>query len=67
MGRVMLTANSDPMSFVTPNHWKTTRRKPFEADEPLPSTMTVVQQAIDGVDTYESGFDIRKGWAGHSN
>lgn len=63
----MLTANPDPMSFVTPDHWRTPRRKPIETDEPTPGTMTDVQQASIGIDAYESGFGIRKGWAGRSN
>ena len=63
----MLTADPDPMSFVTPDHWKTTRRGPIEDDEPAPGTMTGVQQAATGIDAYESGFGIRKGWAGRSN
>lgn len=63
----MLTADPDPISFVTPDHWKTTQHNTVEADGTLPGTMTDVQQPATGINAYESGFGIRTGWAGRSN
>ncbi|WP_179106036.1 hypothetical protein [Bifidobacterium longum] len=42
------------------------KRKPAGNDGPMPGTMTAVQEPTDGVDAYESGFGIRKGWARRS-
>ncbi|MBW3089111.1 IS1249 family transposase [Bifidobacterium sp. 82T24] len=63
----MLTKDPDPMSLITPEHWKTTSRKTIEDDGPEPGTMTDVQLPATGVDAYESGFGIRTGWAGRSH
>lgn len=54
------------MALVTPEHWRTRKGKPAGNDGPMPGTMTAVQEPTDGVDAYESGFGIRKGWAGRS-
>lgn len=62
----MLTEQPDPMALVTPEHWRTRKGKPAGNDGPMPGTMTAVQEPTDGVDAYESGFGIRKGWAGRS-
>lgn len=63
----MLVERPDPMSFVTPMHWQTKKTKTVENEDPIPGTMTAVQLPAAGIDAYESGFDIRKGWAGRSN
>lgn len=62
----MLAERPGPMALVTPEHWRTRKGKPAGNDGPMPSTMTAVQEPTDGVDAYESGFGIRKGWAGRS-
>ncbi|GDZ15177.1 hypothetical protein ACOJAS_10435 [Bifidobacterium breve] len=62
----MLTEHPDPMSFVTPDYWKSTGKEPAEDDGPTPVTVTGVQLPAAGVDAYEDGFGIRKGWSGRS-
>lgn len=62
----MLTEHPDPMSFVTPDYWKSTGKEPAEDDGPTPVTVTGVQLPAAGVDAYEGGFGIRKGWGGRS-
>ena len=62
----MLAERPGPMALVTPEHWRTRKGKPAGNDGPMPGTMTAVQEPTDGVDAYESGFGIRKGWAGRS-
>ncbi|OXM99221.1 IS3509a transposase [Bifidobacterium vansinderenii] len=62
----MLTAGPDPMSFVTPEHWRTTGGEPIENGDSIPGTVTAVQLPATGVDAYENGFGVRKGWAGRS-
>nr|WP_158276315.1 IS1249 family transposase [Bifidobacterium callitrichidarum] len=62
----MLTAEPDPVSFVTPDHWKSIRKEPAEDDAPTSGTLTGVQLPAAGIDAYEGGFGIRKGWAGRS-
>ena len=62
----MNSANPGPESFVTPDCWTGTPG-PGDAvcdDGPVPDTRTDVQLSAPGVDAYESGFGIRKGWAG---
>ncbi|WP_163229679.1 IS1249 family transposase [Bifidobacterium aerophilum] len=63
----MLTADPDPVSFVTPDHWKSIRKEPAEDDAPTPGTLTGVQLPAAGIDAYEGGLGIRKGWAGRSH
>lgn len=62
----MLTEQPGPMALVTPEHRRTRKGKPVGNDGPMPGTMTAVQEPTDGVDAYESGFGIRKGWVGRS-
>lgn len=57
----MLTEHPDPMSFVTPDYWKSTGKESAEDDGPTPVTVTGVQLPAAGVDAYEGGFGIRKG------
>ena len=56
----MKTHNPNPGSFITAAHDETT--KPPTASTGLPAGS--IQEAAPGVDAYESGFGIRKGWAG---
>lgn len=56
----MKTHNPDPGSFITAAHDETT--EPPTTSTGLPAGS--IQDAAPGVDAYESGFDIRKGWAG---
>lgn len=63
----MLTEHPYPMSFVTSEHWRPTRKGTIERDGPAPGTMTVVQLPTNGINAYERGFSIRTGWAGRSH
>lgn len=63
----MLAEHPHPMSFVTSEHWKPTRKGTIEYDGPAPGTMTAVQLPTNGVNAYESGFGVRTGWAGRSH
>ena len=56
----MKTHNPDPGSFITAAHDETT--EPPTTSTGLPAGS--IQEAAPGVDAYESGFGIRKGWAG---
>ncbi|KFI73653.1 IS3509a transposase [Bifidobacterium minimum] len=56
----MKTHNPDPASFITAAHEETT--EPPTTSTGLPAGST--QEAAPGIDAHESGFDIRKGWAG---
>jgi putative transposase len=62
----MLSRDPDPMSLVTPDCWRKPKRGTGEDDEPAPGTVTAVQEPAAGIDAHESGFGIRKGWAGRS-
>ena len=62
----MLTEHPDPMAFVTPDYWKSIGKEPAEDDGPTPVTVTGVLLPAAGVDAYEGGFGIRKGWGGRS-
>ncbi|KAB8287351.1 IS3509a transposase [Bifidobacterium ramosum] len=62
----MLAEHPDPESFVTPAHWKTVGKEPVEDNGPTPGTLTAVQLPDTGINAYENGFGIRKGWAGRS-
>nr|WP_263862673.1 IS1249 family transposase [Bifidobacterium platyrrhinorum] len=62
----MLTEHPDPESFVAPAHWKRFGKEPVEDDGPTPGTLTAVQLPATGINAYENGFGIRKGWAGRS-
>ncbi|QOL34511.1 hypothetical protein [Bifidobacterium lemurum] len=62
----MKSRDPDPESFVTPECWRAKRTRREEPDGPAPGTETAVQLPTTGVDAYESGFGIRKGWAGRS-
>ncbi|OZG65656.1 transposase [Bifidobacterium eulemuris] len=55
--------DSDPESFVTPECWRTKRK---EEDGPALGAETAVQLPTAGVDAYEGGFGLRKGWSGRS-
>lgn len=63
----MKTRDPDPESFVTPECWTpppSPSPRPAHGDGPAPGTETQVQLPAPGVDAYEGGFGIRKGWAG---
>ena len=62
----LLASHPDPTSFVTPECWQESKPRPQEAQEPTPGTRTSIQQPAPGINAYESGFGIRKGWAGHA-
>ena len=62
----LLTEHAKPETFVTPECWTRTINTPHETHEPLPGTETGIQQAAPGINAYEHGFGIRKGWAGHT-
>ena len=51
----MLTEHPDPMSFVTPDYWKSTGKEPAEDDGPTPVTVTGVQLPAAGVDATRAG------------
>lgn len=61
----MLTEHPHPETFVTPECWTGTVNTAHEADEPAPGTETGIQHPAPGINAYENGFGIRKGWAGH--
>lgn len=62
----MLTEHPDPVSFVTPAHWKIRKTESVEDDDPTPGTLSEVQLPAAGINAHESGFGIRAGWAGRS-
>lgn len=62
----MKTANPDPESFVTPDCWSTASGPSDDRDGTEPDAIADVQRPAPGVDAYEGGFGIRKGWAGQS-
>lgn len=61
----MKSACPDPESFVTPDCWAGKPGTPDAADDDEPTDVRPgVQLPAPGVDAYEGGFGIRKGWAG---
>jgi hypothetical protein len=63
---IMLASHPDPESFVMPEAWSRTTPPERHDTEPTPGTETAVQLPAPGINAYESGFGIRKGWAGHT-
>lgn len=61
----MKSANPDPERFVTAECWKKHTTNPEPAHEPAPRTGAQVQLHTNELDTHETGFGIRKDWAGH--
>lgn len=61
----MKSADPDPESFVTPDCWTGEPETPDD-DADGTGARTQVQLPAPGVDAYENGFGVRKGWAGRS-
>ncbi|KAB7789685.1 IS3509a transposase [Bifidobacterium leontopitheci] len=60
----MLTEHPDPESLVRPEHWAAKTTGAVADDGPAPGAIAAVQLPAPGVDAYEGGFGVRKGWAG---
>lgn len=61
-----LSDHPDPESFVTPECWNRATPQERHDTEPTPGTDIAVQLPAPGINAYEHGFGIRKGWAGHT-